>query len=68
MTRNKINIEINNILPVFGVDPLLGKADQGLRQSPLANPVTGLLDIITLFSPKHNHKKLAEFKHITRII
>ena len=40
MTHNKLNIEINNILPVFGVDPLLGEADQEPRQSPMDTPVT----------------------------
>ena len=56
MTHNKLNIEINNILPVFGVDPLLGEADQEPGQPPLDTPVTGHPAIITLFSPKQDHK------------
>ena len=68
MTHNKLNIEINNILPVFGVELLLGEADQEPRQSPLDPLATGHPAIITLFSPKQDHKKLAKFKHITEII
>ena len=68
MIHDKLNIEINNILPVFGVDPLLGEADQEPRQSPLDPLATGHPAIITLFSPKQDHKKLAKFKHITEII
>ena len=56
MTHTKLNIRFNNILPVFGVDPILGKADQGLKQSPLDPPITGYPAIITLFSPNQNHK------------
>ena len=66
MTHNKLNIKINDILPVFGVDPLLGEADQEHRQSPLGPPVTGYPTFITFFSPKQDHKKLAKVKHITR--
>ena len=34
------------------------EAGQGPRRSPLANPVTGHLVIVTLLSPKQDHKNL----------